>query len=404
MSQSHALSRLAVHRATVETIDMRLNPVFADLGDYPIARIQMRARDRRDAGLPVIDFSIGDPREPTPPFIAEALRDSVPTVSQYPTAAGLLELRSAIAGYVQRRFDVDVDPETQVIPTSGAKEAIFNTPFAFIDRDAGDGVVYPTPGYPVYERGSLFAGATVFPIELSGDFVLRAEQISAEAWDRSRLVWTCSPHNPAGSVSTLEDIAGLYVKAVDADALLLSDECYSDIYEEEVYPNGPMSILQITGDGSPGALSYLSLSKRSGMTGYRSGAIVGDPAAIAALKALRATTGTASPEFVQGAAIAAWSDDDHAAERRAIFTEKRRVLRAVFDDLGYEIIASHAGLYLWIRVDDDIALTDRLLGEGIVVSPGRFFGPGGEGFIRLALVPTVEECAVAADVLRALLS
>ena len=149
---------------------MRLNPVFAELGDYPIARIQMRARDRRDAGLPVVDFSIGDPREPTPTFIAEALRDSVPEVSQYPTAAGLLELRSAIAGYVRRRFDVAVDAETQVIPTSGAKEAIFNTPFAFIHREAGDGVVYPTPGYPVYERGSLFAGARVFPIELSGDF------------------------------------------------------------------------------------------------------------------------------------------------------------------------------------------------------------------------------------------
>ena len=383
---------------------MRLNPVFAELGDYPIARIQMRARDRRDAGLPVIDFSIGDPREPTPPFIAEALRDSVPVVSQYPTAAGLLDLRMAIAGYVQRRFNAVVDPDTQVIPTSGAKEAIFNTPFAFIDREAGDGVVYPTPGYPVYERGSLFAGATVFPVELSGDFVLRAEQIPDEAWDRSRLVWTCSPHNPAGSVSTLEDVAGLYVKAVDADALLLSDECYSDIYEEEFYPDGPMSILQVAGDGSPGALSYLSLSKRSGMTGYRSGAIVGDAEAIAALKALRATTGTASPEFVQGAAIAAWSDDDHATERRAIFTEKRRILRSAFDDLGYEIVASHAGLYLWIRVDDDMAVTDRLLEEGIVVSPGRFFGPGGEGFIRLALVPTIEECAAAADVLRDLLA
>lgn len=398
------LTELADGSATVKTGPMRLNPVFTQLGDYPIARIQMRARDRRDAGLPVVDFSIGDPREPTPPFITEALRSSVPEVSQYPTAAGLLELRETIAAYVNRRFGVDVDPATQVIPTSGAKEAIFNTPFAFIDRDAGDAVIYPTPGYPVYERGSLFAGATVFPIELSGDFVLRAEQIPDEAWGRARLVWTCSPHNPAGSVATLEDIAGLYVRSVDSDALLLSDECYSDIYEDEIYPDGPMSALQVAGEGSPGVLSYLSLSKRSGMTGYRSGAIVGDPEAIAALKALRSTTGTASPEFVQGAAIAAWSDDAHAAERRAIFSEKRRILKRAFDDLGYETVGSHAGLYLWIRVDDDMAFTDRLLEEGIVVSPGRFFGPGGEGFIRLALVPTVEECAVAADTLRTLLS
>jgi LL-diaminopimelate aminotransferase len=122
------------------------------------------------------------------------------------------------------------------------------------------------------------------------------------------------------------------------------------------------------------------------------------------LKALRATTGTASPEFVQGAAIAAWSDDAHAAERRVIFTEKRRILKKAFDDLGYETVGSHAGLYLWIRVDDDMAFTDRLLEEGIVVSPGRFFGAGGEGFIRLALVPTVDECVIAADTLRTLLS
>ncbi|MGB9357204.1 MAG: aminotransferase class I/II-fold pyridoxal phosphate-dependent enzyme [Acidimicrobiia bacterium] len=383
---------------------MHLNPVFTQLGDYPIAQIQMRARDLRDAGLPVIDFSIGDPREPTPSFIVDALSASVPPISQYPTAAGLLELRQTIAGYVKRRFDVDVDPATQVIPTSGAKEAIFNTPFAFIDRDAGDAVVYPTPGYPVYERGSLFAGATVYPIELSGDFILRAEDIPDEAWERARLVWTCSPHNPAGSVATLEDIAGLYVRAVDAGAMLLSDECYSDVYEDDVYPDGPMSALQVAGEGSPGVLSYLSLSKRSGMTGYRSGAIVGDAEAIAALKALRATTGTASPEFVQGAAIAAWSDDAHAAERRAIFTEKRRVLKEAFDELGYEIVGSRAGLYLWIKVEDDMAFTDRLLDEGIVVSPGRFFGRGGEGFIRLALVPTVAECGEAADTLRALLS
>ena len=383
---------------------MRLNPVFEQLGDYPIAEIQMRARDRRDAGLPVIDFSIGDPREPTPRFVVDALRDAVPPVSQYPTSAGLLDLRRAIADYVGRRFGVAVDPATQVIPTSGAKEAIFNTPFAFIDRDAGDGVIYPTPGYPVYERGARFAGAEVFPVVLADDFVMRAEQVPDEAWRRSRLVWTCSPHNPAGSVASLEDIAGLYVRAVDADALLLSDECYADVYEEDDYPGGPMSALQVAGQGSPGVLAFLSLSKRSGMTGYRSGAIVGDPEAIGVLKALRSTTGTASPEFVQGAAIAAWSDDEHAAERRAIFSAKRRVLKAAFDELGYETVGSRAGLYLWIKVDDDIAFTNRLLAEGVVVSPGRFFGTGGEGYIRLALVPTVEECGVAADTLRTLLS
>jgi LL-diaminopimelate aminotransferase len=380
-------------------VAMELNPVLSALGSYPIATVRQRATERREAGLPVIDFSIGDPREPTAEFIVDALRDAVPSVSQYPTAAGRSELRGAVADYVDRRFGVAVDPGTQVIPTSGSKEAIFSTPFAFIDRAAGDGVVYPSPGYPVYERGSLFAGAVLHPVTLGGDFVLRASDIPPEAWDVAKLVWTCTPHNPSGAVSSSEVLTDLYQRCRQSGAMLMSDECYSDTYEVEAFPDGPASVLQIADAGISGALVYLSLSKRSGMTGYRSGAIVGDADAISALKSLRETTGTASPDFVQAAAVAAWSDDGHAADRRTLFTAKRRILERAFVELGMEIVASRAGLYLWVRVGDDLAVTDRLLDSGIVVSPGRYFGEGGEGFIRLALVPTLEECEEAADAL-----
>ncbi|MEE8486289.1 MAG: aminotransferase class I/II-fold pyridoxal phosphate-dependent enzyme [Acidimicrobiia bacterium] len=382
---------------------MKLNPVLAALGDYPMATVRQRAADREETGLGVIDFSIGDPREPTPGFIADALRDAVPEVSQYPTAAGLTDLRSAIAEYVLRRFGVTVNPESQVIPTSGAKEAIFSTPLAFIDRDAGDLVVSPSPAYPVYERGSLFAGAEVHNVVLSDDFVLRARDIPDRIWRRATLVWTCSPHNPTGSVTVEDDLAALYERCRSEGAMLLSDECYADTYDDDTYPGGPASILQVAEEDLGGALAYLSLSKRSGMTGYRSGAIVGDAEAIAALKSLRSTTGTASPDFVQAAAIAAWSDDEHAADRRSLFTAKRRILRRAFDDLGLEVVASRAGLYLWVRVEDDLTVTDRLLDAGIVVSPGRYFGDGGEGYIRLALVPTLGECDEAADALRSVL-
>ena len=375
---------------------MELNPVLAELGNYPIAAIRQRALDRIEAGLPVIDFSIGDPREPTPRFIADALREAVPEVSQYPTATGRAELREAVAAYVERRFGVAIDATTQVIPTSGSKEAIFTTPLAFIDRDAGDGVVFPSPGYPVYERGLRFAGAVAHRIVLGDDFVLRASDIPDDAWDDAKLVWTCSPHNPSGAVSSREDLADLYRLCREAGAMLLSDECYSDTYEEEAYPDGPASVLQVADEDIGGALVYLSLSKRSGMTGYRSGAIVGDADAIAALKNLRETTGTASPDFVQAAAAAAWSDDEHAADRRALFTAKRRILERAFVESGMEIVASRAGLYLWVQGGDDLVVTDRLLDAGIVVSPGRYFGEGGEGFIRLALVPTLEECEKAA--------
>jgi acetylornithine aminotransferase len=375
---------------------MKLNPALAELGAYPIAAVKERVLERSRAGLPVIDFSIGDPREPTPGFIPEALRAAVPEVSQYPTSAGQSHLRQAVADYVERRHGVAVDPETQIVPTSGSKESIFSMHFAFVDPSAGDVVAFPSPGYPVYERGARFAGADLHRVILGDDFVLRASDIADEVWKRTRIVWTCTPHNPTGSVSTKGELRDLYEAARTHGVLLASDECYADTYEEEVFPSGPASVLQVADEGIAGALVFLSLSKRSGMTGYRSGAIVGDAEAISALKQLRETTGTASPNFVQDAAAAAWSDDAHAAERRAIFTKKRRILEKAFAGLGLAVVASRAGLYLWIKVEDDITTSNRLLEHGVVVSPGRFFGPGGEGYIRLALVPALEECEQAA--------
>jgi succinyldiaminopimelate transaminase len=383
---------------------MRLNPVLEQLGSYPIAVVHERARAMRDAGQQVIDFSIGDPREPTPSFIPDALRAAVPVVSQYPTTAGIGTLRAAIAAYLERRFGVVVDPDTQIIPTSGSKEAVFNTPLAFVDRERGDTVVYGSPGYPIYERGALFAGAITHPVVLEGDFVLRAGDVAEEVWEKARLLWTCTPHNPTGAVTSRAELEELYAKARSHDTMVLSDECYADLYEPDAFPEGPPSILQITGSKAEGVLAFMSLSKRSGMTGYRSGAIVGDAEAIAALKKLRTATGTASPEFVQAAAVAAWSDDKHATERRQVFAAKRAVLRTAFDRVGMEVVASKAGLYLWVRVDDDLAITDRLLAGGVVVSPGRFFGPGGEGYLRLALVPTLAECEQAVEVLVSCLS
>ena len=379
---------------------MRTNPILTQLGAYPIATLQERARAMRAAGEPLVDFSIGDPREPTPAFIPEELRRSVPVVSEYPTTSGLPELRRSVAGYVRRRFGVEVDPDTQVLPTAGSKEAIFSTPLAFVDRAAGSVVVWATPGYPIYERGALLAGGEGFPVTLDGDFVLRPAQIPDPVWDRTALVWINYPHNPTGAVIERSGFEDLYRRARRAGAWLCSDECYVDIYEGEP----PPSILQAAGSGSRGALSYLSLSKRSGMTGYRSAVIVGDAEGIAILKDLRTATGTASPEFVQKAAITAWDDDDHVAERRAIFAAKRAILRTAFEDTGHQVVASKAGIYIWARVGDDVAVAERLLAQGIIVSPGRAFGVGGEGFLRLALIPTLEETEQATEVLKACLT
>lgn len=377
---------------------MRVNPVLGQIGSYAIAAIQDRARALREAGRPLVDFSIGDPREPTAPFIPEALKAAVPAISQYPTILGLPRLRQAIAGYVERRFGVTVDPDSEVLPTTGSKESIFTTPLAFVDREAVDGVIWPTPGYPIYERGGRLAGAVPIPVPLSGDFVFRATDIPTEAWQAARIVWVCNPHNPSGAVIPLDELATFRNLAARHDVLLCSDECYVDLYDDRP----PPSVLE-TG-GTEGVMVYFSLSKRSGMTGYRSGAMVGDSRAIKALRALRTGTGTAPPEFTQAAAIVAWNDDRHVAQRREIFKRKRKILTGAFADIGYPAVASRAGLYIWLKVKDDLAITARLLEHGVVVSPGRIFGPGGEGYIRLALVPAVDECEEAVEVVRKCLS
>ncbi len=379
---------------------MRTNPVLDQLGDQPITEIQDTARRMRDAGERFIDFSVGDPREPTPPFIRDALRSAVPEVTQYPQTSGLPVLRKAIAGYASRRFGVEIDSATQVMPVSGAKEAIFSTPFAFVDPGGSDVVAWGTPSYPVYERGARFSGAGVLPIVLDGDFVLRVGSVPDEAWERLRLLWVCTPHNPTSSVTSGDDLAALYLRCRETDTLLLSDETYGDIYADAP----PPSILDVSGGEMEGALTFFSCSKRSGMTGYRSGAVVGDRSAIEAIRRLRSSIGVSSPEFVQEAAAVAWSDDVHAEQRREIFTAKRSVLRSGLESAGIEVVGSEAGLYLWLRVDDEMAATKRLLADGVVVSPGTVFGPGGEGHLRMALVPTIEECAEAVEVVAKCLS
>ena len=374
---------------------MKVNPVVEGMGEYAIGALAEHARRLRAEGKRVFDFSIGDPREPTPPFIPEALKAAVPKISQYPTTAGLPELREAVAGYLKRRFGADVDPDTQVIPTSGSKEAIFSTALAFVDRYQEHSVVWPTPGYPIYERGARFAGAIAAPVQLASDFIFRASDLEPEVWSRAAVVWICSPHNPTGSITNRDDLADLVTAARGGGAWLCSDECYSDIYDE----TPPSSVLEVAGPGADGVLAYFSLSKRSGMTGYRSGVIVGDPEAIRLIKLLRTSTGTASPEFVQRAAITAWSDDDHVIARRRIFSQKRAILGAACEAAGMPVVASQGAIYLWVRVGDDLAISNRLLSQGILVTPGRVFGKGGEGYIRLALVPALEECDEAAEVL-----
>ena len=369
------------------------NPALAAAGPNPLARLREEVAVRRAAGADLIDLSIGDPDEPTPDAVRAALRDAVGPVSSYPTARGGDAVRAAIAGFMARRHGVAVDPATQALPTSGSKEAIFHLPLAFVDP-AGSrrAVVFGTPGYPTYARGTRLAGGEPVAVRLREEDGWRLDlgALDPDLLARTCVAWINHPHNPTGATVDVGYLRDQLAVARAHDVILCSDECYQELWAGAPAP----SLLEATDGDTTGALAFLSLSKRSGMTGYRSGAIVGDAALVAVLRRLREDTGTASPDFVQAAAVAAWSDDAHVAERRAAFDAKRTAVLEGLAAAGVTWSGSAAGLYVWVRVPDgdDLALARRLLDAGVVVTPGRAFGPGGEGWVRLALVPDVARC------------
>lgn len=381
----------------------RINPLLDQLAEYPMVELERRKQAVADRGLPLYDFSVGDPVEPTPDFIQKALRDAIQPRCGYPSIIGAASLRESIADYVARRFGVMLDPATQILPTAGAKEAVFHTPALVVDPSADDRVVvFPDPGYPAYQRGVLFAGGEPVAVPLSGDHVFRPWLLPPELLRRTRMIWLNTPHNPSGAVTPLDDLRRTLDLAREYDIVLVSDEAYADIYQGEA----PPSLLQA---GIDGVLVLHSLSKRSAMTGYRSGFLAGDPSLIARLRKLRANPGLASPDFINAAAQAAWSDDAHVAERRAVFQAKRELLVAFFEQAGLEVHGSRATIYLWVRVpggEDDEGWASRLLERGVVVSPGRMFGVagGGAGYVRLALVPSLDEIRAAIEVMRPLLA
>ncbi|HYZ79085.1 MAG TPA: aminotransferase class I/II-fold pyridoxal phosphate-dependent enzyme, partial [Gaiellaceae bacterium] len=346
----------------------------------------------------VIDFGEGNPNEPTDPLIRQALVENLGERSRYPRAAGLPELREAAAAWCGRRFGVELDPDAEVVPTYGAKEAIFSLAQVLIDRDSDKRlVVYGEPAYPVYERGARFAGAEplTLPLREEHDFLPDLEAVDEETWRRTAILWVNYPHNPTGATAPLDFYERLAELALRYDFALASDEAYTELWFDEP----PVSTLQVA--DRTNVVVFQTLSKRSSMTGYRSGFVAAHPDVIEALKEYRPNVGTAPQEFVQRASVVAWEDEEHVARARETYRHKRELLAAALTRRGYRIAASRAGMYLWVEMPSDVVI--RLLERGVIVSPGEFFGPSGAGYVRFALVPTVEECRRAAEILEEVL-
>jgi aspartate/methionine/tyrosine aminotransferase len=376
---------------------VRLNQAVEGAPGYPFLRLAEARRAAEERGIELIDLSLGQPTDPAPQAVRDALAQAAETQSlcDYPSTAGLPELREAIAAWIARRFGVTLDPAHEVLPTLGAKE-----PIALLARlfaRPGEVVAVTSPSYPVPERSARAAGLAVAAQVLSAGASWLPDP-DAIPWHEAAVVWVINPHNPTGAVASRALLEELAERCRRNDAILAVDETYSEFWFDG---DAPASGLQL--EDRSGVVVFNSLSKRSGLAGLRSGFMAGDPEVVSRVRRHRSDIGTTPPAIVQRASIAAWSDEDHVLQARARYAAKRELLAAAAERAGLPHVGGPAGIFLWLRVPDgdDLRMVDLLLERSLLVMPGSYLGPGGEGHLRVALTPTTERIARAAELLSA---
>jgi LL-diaminopimelate aminotransferase len=376
---------------------------LSSLGGYAFAEVDKLVEELKAKGVSVLDFGVGDPRAPTPALVRSRGQSAIDehATSGYPSYVGSLSFRKAAAEWIGRRFGVTLDPAKHVTATIGSKEAVFHLPLAFVDP--GDVVVSPNPGYPPYTRGTLFAGGTnyTYPLRAEEGFVPNLGKIPESVLARTKMIWVCYPNSPTGAVAPLSFFQEAAEICREKNILLVSDEAYSEMY---FTPEAPPSALQA---GLENVLAVFSMSKRSAMTGWRVGFVAGDEQAVSLFKKIKTNIDSGTPSFIQDASVAALSDESHVKEMRDEYRKKRDILCGAFKKLGLPDCTPASTMYLWQqgpRGMSAVEFAKRLLAPeiAIVATPGTWlsspdagFDPG-EGRVRLALVPTVEECEEAA--------
>jgi N-succinyldiaminopimelate aminotransferase len=379
-----------------------LNPRLAQLQAYPFDKLRaLLAGVTPNPALRPIDLSIGEPKHPTPGLVTDALAGALEGLSVYPRAAGLPELRQAMASWAIRRYSLPtLDPETQVLPVNGTREALFAFAQAVIDPSGGGArVVSPNPFYQIYEGAALLAGAT--PVFLNDG--MRFDQVD---WNGVQLVYTCSPANPTGRVMPLEAWRELFELSERHGFIIASDECYSEIYfEEGKAPLGALEAAHRLGRRDFTRLvMFTSLSKRSNAPGMRSGFAAGDAALLKQFLLYRTYHGSAMSIAVQRASIAAWNDETHVRDNRRMYADK---FAAVLPLIGGQLKTERpeGGFYLWIQTPIDDAEFARGLQRdyNVLVVPGSFLAREAHGenpgrnHIRIALVAPIGECVEALE-------
>jgi LL-diaminopimelate aminotransferase len=370
-----------------------------DLPPYLFASLDRRIAEARGRGVDVISFAIGDPDLPTPGRIVEAAVAAVrdPATHRYPSYYGLPELRGAIAGYYRRRFDVELDPETQVLPLIGSKEGIANLATAFVDP--GDVVLVPDPGYPVYATSTILAGGRprTVPLLPEDGFRPRLDQISPADAAAAKILWLNYPNNPTAAVAGADTFGGAVEFCASHDVLLAHDAAYVEItYDGYVAP----SVLQTPG-ASEVAVEFGSLSKTYNMTGWRIGWAVGSPVAVEALGRVKTNIDSGIFNALQRAGIEALEGpQDVVAASRGVYRRRRDLLVEGLNSAGWVLSPPQAAIYVWAPTPNGESsgeFADFLLeAAGVVVAPGAGYGLHGEGFVRFSL--TIDDDRLAAGV------
>jgi N-succinyldiaminopimelate aminotransferase len=390
-----------------------VNPHLAKLQPYPLEKLrQLFSGVVPNPEFREIRLSIGEPQHATPGFIKEALIAGLGGLANYPTTQGTPALRQAIAAWLGRRYGLEnVDPEREILPVNGSREALFAFAQTVIDPTANRPlVVSPNPFYQIYEGAACLAGAEPRFINTlpENGFTLDLDALSEAEWSRVQLMYVCSPGNPTGKVLTLDGWRKLFALSDRYGFIIASDECYSELYFDEAKPPlGSLQAAKLLGRDFSRLVMFSSLSKRSNVPGMRSGFVAGDAAVLKRFLLYRTYHGAAMSPAVQAASVAAWNDEAHVVANRRLYAEKfAQVTPRIASVLQTGM--PDAGFYLWARINesagiDDAGFARRLLAEyNVVVLPGSFLAREagginpGAGFVRIALVAPLAETLEAA--------
>ena len=371
-----------------------LNPQTESLAPYPMEELARIKRELLADGKKVYNFGTGDPTIPVWDAITDAIKAGVSSISQYPSILGLPELQQAHESYLHRRFGIQAGDSLMTLPTRGSKEAVFHIALSIVGRAGGrKRIIYPNPGYPVYRSSTIFAGGIPHPIQLKEEdsYLLTPWTLPEGLVNETAAIWVNYPHNPTGAIADQAYWKKLINWAHSNDIIILSDDCYADIYDDSLDP--PINPLTVSKEG---ILSFLSLSKRSGLTGYRAGFIAGDPKILKPHARARANFGLANPTHIQKGSIVAWNDDAHVQQRRKLFAERMNILAPFLIEKGILKAKPLATFYLWCQVPkkysgNDIEFCLQLAKQGIIASPSSWLSEGVKGYFRLALVPSAQE-------------